>query len=508
MEEKSHMEAVERSQSSVPVTAYDEETVSSSTDLDETYSAYKQQQSHDVDPEESRQVLKLIDLYLLPLLTITYLLQYLDKASINSASVFGLQAGTHLVGQQYAWLSSLFYLGYLVAQPVAGYALQRLPLGKFIGGTVLIWGVLTITTPACTNFAGIGANRFLLGVFESVVNPGFVLIISMWYLANEQPMRLMAYYSMNGVAGIFGGLLGYAVGHITTGLPTWKYIFLILGGISIAWSIALLLLLPDLPTTARFLDARQKIVAVERVSRNRQGIKNHHFKTYQMWQCFRDPKTWILFIMSVASQFTSIILQTFGFNALQTQYMQIPGSVVQVLSLLASGFIASRFPNMRSIVMLAGNLVCVGAGGALVGLSPGPDGVTHKWQRLAAIWLCSFQSVGFSMSLTMVSSNVAGYTKKQLTGAILFVGYCIIGPQTFIASEAPLYTSAWILIGYSVKTIAVIVLYAYMYSVNKKRDREAAASGAGQASGQDQEAIEKGMQDITELDNPGFRYVL
>lgn len=43
------------------------------------------------------------------------------------------------------------------------------------------------------------------------------------------------------------------------------------------------------------------------------------------------------------------------------------------------------------------------------------------------------------MSLTMVSSNVAGYTKKQLTGAVLFTGYCvgnIIGPQTFISSEA------------------------------------------------------------------------
>lgn len=43
------------------------------------------------------------------------------------------------------------------------------------------------------------------------------------------------------------------------------------------------------------------------------------------------------------------------------------------------------------------------------------------------------------MSLTMVSSNIAGSTKKQLTAAILFTGYCvgnIIGPQTFITAEA------------------------------------------------------------------------
>jgi hypothetical protein len=59
--------------------------------------------------------------------------------------------------------------------------------------------------------------------------------------------------------------------------------------------------------------------------------------------------------------------------------------------------------------MIVGNLICVAAGGTLVGLSP-----DQVWGRLAALWLCSCQSVGFAMSLTMVSSNVAGYTKKQV----------------------------------------------------------------------------------------------
>jgi MFS family permease len=143
----------------------------------------------------------------------------------------------------------------------------------------------------------------------------------------------------------------------------------------------------------------------------------------------------------------SIILKTFGFSTLETQYMQIPGNVVQIVSLLLSGYIASRWPNMRCITMIFGNLVCVVCGGVLVGLSPGADGNGNRWGRIVALWLCSFQSVGFSLSLTMVSSNVAGYTKKQLTGAFIFVGYCvgnIIGPQTFIDSEAPLYHSAYV----------------------------------------------------------------
>ena len=54
----------------------------------------------------------------------------------------------------------------------------------------------------------------------------------------------------------------------------------------------------------------------------------------------------------------------------------------------------------------------------------------------------------------------------------------------------------------------VIVLYSYMYAVNKKRDREAAQVGSESNELEEKEAIERGMQDMTELDNKGFRYVL
>jgi len=74
---------------------------------------------------------------------------------------------------------SIFYFGYLVGQPPAGYFLQRLPIAKFLGFCTLGWGLVLMTTPACKSFAGTAANRFLLGLLESSVNPGFVLITSM-----------------------------------------------------------------------------------------------------------------------------------------------------------------------------------------------------------------------------------------------------------------------------------------------------------------------------------------
>lgn len=241
---------------------------------------------------------------------------------------------------------------------------------------------------------------------------------------------------------MFGGLIGYAVGHITTGLPRWMYVFIIFGSISIFWGIISLLVLPDLPSTAKFLSAKERLIAVNRVAANRQGVKNHMFSRRQAIQTFQDPKTYILFIMAVGAQvpnsaltsFASIIVQSFGFDVLGTQYMQIPGGAVQFLALITGGWVCTRWPhNTRCATMVVANSICILGAGLLVGL---PD--DNKWGRLVALWLCYFQGLGFSMSLTMVSSNVAGYTKKQLTAAVLFTGYCvgnIIGPQTFRDSE-------------------------------------------------------------------------
>lgn len=53
----------------------------------------------------------------------------------------------------------------------------------------------------------------------------------------------------------------------------------------------------------------------------------------------------------------------------------------------------------------------------------------------------------------------------------------------------------------------VIVLYIYMWRSNKSRDAEHAMRGE-LSEEEEREAIEKGMLDMTEIDNKGFRYTL
>jgi MFS family permease len=72
----------------------------------------------------------------------------------------------------------------------------------------------------CRNFAGLAVIRLLLGIFEAALLPCLLLVNSKWYRRNEQPLRTALWY--NTFAGVFGGILGYAIGHIKGDLPTWK----------------------------------------------------------------------------------------------------------------------------------------------------------------------------------------------------------------------------------------------------------------------------------------------
>ena len=160
--------------------------------------------------------------------------------------------------------------------------------------------------------------------------------------------------------------------------------------------IATLVFLPDQPSSAKFLNEDERQIAAQRVAANRQGIKNSHFKKYQVIQTMKDPKTWILFIMAVGAQvpnsaltqFTSLVIASFNVGTLGTQYLQIPGGAVQFLALLFGGWVCSRYPNKRCITMTVANLICICGSGLLVVLP-----TSNKWGRLVGLWLCYFQGL-------------------------------------------------------------------------------------------------------------------
>jgi sugar phosphate permease len=140
-----------------------------------------EEQVQDASPytkELAKRVLRKIDMRILAIMFVTYNLNFMDKTILSSAAVFGLTDDNHLVGTQYSWVSSIFYFGYLAFEYPTTLLIQRLPVGKYLSGVCLIWGVIVACTAACSSFGGLATCRFLLGVAVSIYHarPPYLLI--------------------------------------------------------------------------------------------------------------------------------------------------------------------------------------------------------------------------------------------------------------------------------------------------------------------------------------------
>lgn len=119
----------------------------------------------------------------------------MTETTLSYASVMGIKEDLNLEGDQYQWLGSLFYFGKLLyyTNSVPGLTrfkgylawayptsrlLQRLPLGKYSAACILIWGAILCCVAGVKNYPGAIAIRFMLGVFEAAVTPGFALLTS------------------------------------------------------------------------------------------------------------------------------------------------------------------------------------------------------------------------------------------------------------------------------------------------------------------------------------------
>jgi MFS family permease len=428
------------------------------------------------------------------------------------AAIFGIKDDLKLVGTQYSWLSSLFYFGFLAWAFPTNFLMQRLPIGKYLGANIFMWGFFLMCQAACNSFASLGALRALAGAAEACSDPSFILITSMWYTRRQQPVRIGLWYTANGFGIALGGLLGYGIGHIHGALASWRFEFLIIGALCCIWGIVIVIFMPDSPVTAKFLSNHEKRIAVERLKGNQTGVENKHFKMYQLKEAFLDPKLYLFYLLGVVgnipnggiSNFGTIIIKGFGFSTLVTTLMQVPYGFFIAISILTCVFLNDRFENRRCMFILI--FLCPNIAGAF-GLRFVNE--EHHVGRYICYLLTGPYNAAFVLILSLSIANTAGHTKKVVTNAVLFLGYCtgnIIGPFFYLSGSAPTYPlGIWSMIVSHLLEVCIISTFWFIFSrENKRRDR-IQSQEAGGLEGRDLDATAFG--DLTDRENLNFRYI-
>jgi len=496
-------------------------------------------------PEDSKRVLRRIDLFVCLPMCLIYFIQQMDKSSVSYAAVFGLQKEANLHGSQYSWLSSVVYCAQLVCQPISGYALIVFPVKYWVMFNMTCWTIVTIITSVSKNFTSLLICRLFLGIFEATILPSFVLITQMWWIRREQSYRTIAYQIANSCAAIIGPLLSFAIGKAVTNghssIRPYQGIFLFIGSISFAFVPLVWYLMPNSPTTAKFLkNGDDRLIAIDRLKENNTGTKSSKFKWDQFWETYRDPKTYMWAGMWFCAAcpsggigaFGGLITKGFGFSTFNTILMQIPTGFIGIFALLASIFITNKIKMRWPVIAVIVLFPIAGA----IGLTQ----VDHK--KPGALMACYYVAFLFSaiqpLLISWCNLNAAGTTKRVVTTATMFGALTIgniVGPQVYFQREQPYYkTGLYVDIGcWCVEFILVVTMGQYLRILNKRQEARRVALGMPAnmkdisimttaeataykielaqimaASGISMDRInENAFDDMTDFENPSFMYV-
>ncbi|KAK9774366.1 hypothetical protein SCAR479_08971 [Seiridium cardinale] len=186
--------------------------------------------------------------------------QAVDKGASSFASIMGLQEDTNRQGSE------------------ENYIIQRVPIAKWLGINVFLWGATVALMAAWHNVTGLVTVRAFLGAFEAVCQPTFTVLSGM--------------YMMNGLQQIFGGLLAFVFTHIPASSPVsdWPALFMTHGLIAAVWGIFIIYWMLDSQMKAKCFSEEDKKLMVERVRVNQTGIQNRKFRADQVKEAFLDPQ--------------------------------------------------------------------------------------------------------------------------------------------------------------------------------------------------------------------------
>jgi MFS family permease len=178
-----------------------------------------------MDVNETKALRWKIDFRVMPFLMSIYFLQYLDKTLLNYAAVMGIK--DQLKGNEYSNLGTIFYVAYLVAEPITSYLMQYFPIGKYLACNIICWGIVVASHAGCKTYASLMVVRVLLGIFEASVAPSLILITGMWWTKPEQSRRTGLWYLQIGIAQIVGAGISFGFQHVnSTKIANWQILFL------------------------------------------------------------------------------------------------------------------------------------------------------------------------------------------------------------------------------------------------------------------------------------------
>ncbi len=188
-----------------------------------------------------------------------YFFAILDRGNISFAALsmnreLGLTAGMFGIGV------GVMYATYSLFEIPSNLVLARIGARRTLGRIAILWGLATLLMTLTVGPLTLYLFRGLLGLAESGLFPGVMLLLSMWFpFACRARYNAMFNYVVP-MAYVFSSLISGSIMSLdgTFGIAGWKWLFLIEGLPPIALGVFGLYYLTDRAADATWLSASEK----------------------------------------------------------------------------------------------------------------------------------------------------------------------------------------------------------------------------------------------------------
>jgi len=384
-----------------------------------------------------RRLVRKLDMRLLPVLTMLYLLSFLDRSNIGNAKLDGLTTDLKMNQAQYLNALTMYFLGYVLFEIPSNIVLKRLTPRLWLPTLMVVWGIVSTLMGLVHNYSGLMAVRFFLGATEAGLFPGVVYYLSCWYKRKEQHFRISIFFSAASLAGAFGGVLAFGIGKMAgVGHKAgWSWIFIIEGLATIILAASSYLFVHNYPDTVSFLDPEEKALLHDRLRDDNDALSGEKFSWKYVRLAFQDVTVWLYCFcfmgcslpLYTLSLFLPTIIADLGYSAANAQLLTVPPYFVATVLTFATAW-GSHYINRRAPFIIAGAVLAII--GYIILITDSRTGVQYF-----ATFLCAGGIYpATAITLSWPANNVSGQLKRAVACAMqISIGNigAILGTQLY-----------------------------------------------------------------------------
>ncbi|KAJ3718073.1 major facilitator superfamily domain-containing protein [Lentinula guzmanii] len=416
------------------------------------------------DPVMEGRVWRKLDHRVLPVMTMFYLLSFLDRTNVGNARVAGLQTDLGMSNKQYSIALTVTYVPYILSELPSNLMLKAVGPHLMLPTMLTLWGIVTALQGIVDSYSGLLACRFFIGLLEGGVFPGLVLYLSYFYPRYKMNTRITLFFSSASLSGAFSGILAYGIIRMDGigNRPGWSWIFILEGLFTFLFGLSSYFVFPRSLEKTWFLSPEEKAYVKGKLLEDTHK-EEEVFTWKEVIEAFKLPQLWLLgmafffaaTILFGLAYFSPSIIQGLGYTAADAQLMSVPPYAVACIVALIASFISDRY-RCRGIVCIVSVLFCA------IGFAMFLGSQSKRVQYGSLFFSVTGAYMAAPTQATWNANNASPQTRRA---TVIAMGFILANSGGIVAtwllgslSPAPRYTKATI-------TLLVFSLLAALFSV-------------------------------------------